>query len=278
VVSHQTLRPLVQRLVSVVRRLGPVGLLGALWVAIPSVTGLSMLALLGDIADFWKSAPGLMSFWGYPMLLALGIGIGLFPVASCNWLFGWVYGWGIGLVMALGTYLIGALIGFSIAKRTSQARVEALIEEHEPARKIRYALLQRSLPRTLFLVTLWRSAGFPFPFSNLLLTCCGVRLPVYLLATFLGLLPRVAVATFIAATAAGTGARDLRDLVKRSEHPVMMTLAALLALGVLLLITHMSRAALRRATNASPAPARPPHPQVVSDGAAADRTAPPKGD
>lgn len=272
------LRALPQHLHQLMRRLGPVGALGALWVAIPSVTGLWMLATLGDIADFWNRTPGVLSFWGYPVLLALGIGMGLFPVASCNWLFGWVYGWGLGLVMALGTYLIGAGIGFAIAKRTSQARVEALIEEHEPARKIRAALLQRSLVRTLFLVTLWRSAGFPFPFSNLLLTCCGVRLPVYLLATFLGLLPRVAVATFVAATAAGTGARDLRDLVKRSEHPVLMTLAALLALAVLMLITHMSRAALRRATDTGHPHPTPAHLDSASDGNPPSGTAPPKAD
>lgn len=270
---RQTLRQLPRRLHQLVVRLGPVGVLGALWVLIPSVTGLWMLATLGDIADVWKSAPGAVSFWGFPLLLAIGIGIGLFPVASCNWLFGWVYGWGIGLAMALGTYLIGAFIGFQIAKRTSHARVEALIDDHEPARKIRAALLRRSLPRTFFLVTLWRSAGFPFPFSNLLLTCCGVRLPVYLAATVIGLMPRVAVATFIAATAAGTGARDLRDLVKRSEHPVMMTLAALLALGVLTVITQMSRAALRRATQPE-APAADPPSQPDSDASATHATRP----
>jgi uncharacterized membrane protein YdjX (TVP38/TMEM64 family) len=275
---RQTLRELPRRLFHVAQRLGPVGILAALWVAIPSFTGLWMLATLGDIADFWRATPGPLSFWGYPFLLAIGIGIGLFPVASCNWLFGWVYGWGLGLAMALVTYQVGALLGFFIAQRTSHARVEALIEEHAPAKQIRAALLQRSLPRTLFLVTLWRSAGFPFPFSNLLLTCCGVRLPVYLLATFLGLLPRVAVATFIAATAAGTGARDLRDLVKRSEHPVMMTLAALLALGVLLLITHMSRAALRRATSPQPLPIVAPGTQPASDGKSADGSAPQKAD
>jgi len=273
---RRTLHELPRRLLLLIRRLGPVGILGALWVAIPSVTGLGMLAMLGDIADFWRGTGGVMSFWGYPLLLALGIGIGLFPVASCNWLFGWVYGWGVGLVMALATYLVGAVIGFGIAKRTSQARVEALIEEHEPARQIRSALLQRSVLRTLFLVTLWRSAGFPFPFSNLLLTCCGVRLPIFLLATFLGLLPRVAVATFIAATAAGTGARDLRDLVKRSEHPVMMTLAALLALGVLLLITHMSRAALKRATGPAAMGSGPAPTGSATDGTSDTGTAPPK--
>ncbi len=258
------LRGAPKRLRALQKRLGYVGVLAALWVLIPSVTGLVMLAKLGTLAALWKSSASAWALLGYPLLLSLGIGLGFFPVASCNLLFGWVYGVKTGLPLALVTYLVGAVIGFVISSQTSHARVDALIEEHAEARQIRRALLRRSGGRTLFLVTLWRSAGFPFPFSNLLLTCCGVRLPVYLLATFLGLLPRVAVATLVAGTAAATGARDIQDLVRRSQQPALLVLGALLALGVLLVISHMARAALHRATAEPPSTAE--QSPAVSDG------------
>lgn len=243
------LRQAPRRIRALQQRLGYVGVLAALWVLIPSVTGLLMLAKLGPLAAGWRASTESWAYFGYPLLLALGIGLGFFPVASCNLLFGWVYGVRIGLPLAMATYLIGATMGFVLSSLTSHDRVDALIEEHAEARQVRRALLRRSGWRTLFVVTLWRSAGFPFPFSNLLLTCCGVRLPVYLLATFCGLLPRVAVATFVASTAAATGARDIQDLVRRSQHPMLMGLGALLALAVLMIITQMARAALQRATS-----------------------------
>lgn len=258
------LRAAPARLRRLQRRLGYVGVLAALWVIIPSITGLLMLATLGPLSEAWKASASSWAYFGYPALLAVGIGLGFFPVASCNLLFGWVYGVRTGLPLALGTYLIGAIIGYVISSHTSHARVDALIEEHDEARQIRRALLRRSGGRTLLLVTLWRSAGFPFPFSNLLLTCCGVRLAPYLLATFLGLLPRVTVATFVASTAAATGARDIQDLVRRSQHPAFLVFGALLGLGVLMLITQMARAALHRAT-AEPA-GKPGSPTDLSDG------------
>ena len=157
---------------------------------------------------------------------------GLLSVASCNLLFGWVYGVRTGLPLALCTYLIGAIIGFVISSHTSHDRVDALIEEHDEARRsddARCCVAVGTDAGSGDAVAL--SAGFPFPFSNLLLTCCGVRLAPYLLATFLGLLPCVAVATFVASTAAATGARDIQDLVRRSQHPVFLVFGALLGLG-----------------------------------------------
>lgn len=258
------LRRTPRRLRALQQRLGYVGVLAALWVLVPSVTGLLMLAKLGTLAALWKASSASWASFGYPGLLAIGIGLGFFPVASCNLLFGWVYGVRVGLPLALATYLVGATIGFVISRNTSHDRVDALIEEHPEAQQIRRALLRRSRGRTLLLVTLWRSAGFPFPFSNLLLTSCGVRLLPYLLATFFGLAPRVAVATLVASTAAATGARDIQDLVRRSQHPILMGLGALLALGVLMLITQMARAALHRAS-ADPAGKSPPT-MPTSDG------------
>lgn len=237
----------LHRLRTAIARLGHVGVLGLLWLALPAVAGLWTLAKLGPVAELWGRDPS-TAIWMWSAIMAVTLGVGLLPITTTNVLYGWVYGWGPGCFAAMCTYQVAALIGYFIARHTSHARVDTLIEEDDTARRVRWALLHQSRGRAVLIVALWRLSGFPFPFSNLVLTSCGVRLPTYQLATLVGMLPRVLVATFVSSTAARTGARDIVDLVRRSQHPVLLLIGGALALGVLAMITYIARTALQRAT------------------------------
>jgi hypothetical protein len=124
--------------------------------------------------------------------------------------------------------------------------VHTLIEEHEPASLLKRALLHSSPRRALLVVTLFRLAGFPFPFGTLVLTSLGVPLGRQLFAAVIGLLPRVGTATFIAATAARTGARDIQSLVRSSDRPVELFLGAALSLCVIAGLGAIARHTMRR--------------------------------
>jgi uncharacterized membrane protein YdjX (TVP38/TMEM64 family) len=229
------------------RKLGPLGLLGILWTAVPALGGLYLVARLGSVAEFLASAPT-RAFPLWTAFMAICIGCGLLPVYSNTFLCGWVFGFGPGFVSAMLSYSVASVIGYLLARRVSYERVNAVIEEHDAARRVRHALLGEGSRRSLVIVTLFRLSGSPFPVTNLLLASCGVPLKTYLLGTLLGLAPRILVGTFVAATAARTGARDLQALVRDTNHPALLALGVLASLAALALIGHIARSALRRIT------------------------------
>jgi len=232
------------------RRLGPAGLLGLMWVVVPGLLGLCMVAKLGTIAGVLAQGwPAIVLIW--TGLMALCIGLGLLPVYSNTLLCGWVFGWKVGSVSATLSYLCAALLGYYLAHSLSHARVNAIIEQHASAQRVRHALVYQDKRRSLLLVLLWRLSGSPFPLTNLVMASCGVPLGTYLLGTLLGLGPRVVIGTLIAATAAQTGARDIQSLVRDNQSPTLLAMgiaASLLGLG---LIGQLGRSALRRAMDGS---------------------------
>lgn len=227
------------------RKLGPVGLLGLLWIAFPSVLGILMVARLGVLADL-LSHERLLSLPLWTLLMALCIGVGLLPVYANTFLCGWAFGWGWGWISSVGSYLMAAVLGYHIAHRLSFGRVNALIEESDAASRLRQVLLHDDRRRALLIVSLWRLSGSPFPLTNLMMASCGVPMRIYLFGTLLGLGPRVAVGTLLAFSAARTGAHDLQTLVRNSEHPVFLAIGFLATLLTLGLIGQAARRTIRR--------------------------------
>lgn len=233
---------------SVIRKLGPVGVLGVVWVAVPIVLGILMVAKLGMLAEILHAnSPASWPVW--TLLIAVTIGIGLLPVYANTFLCGWVFGWAAGCASGIISYLGAAAIGYYLSRRLSYGRVNAVIEDYEGARRVRHALVHSNPRRTLVIVSLWRLAAAPFPLSNLVMASCGVPIGIYLRGTLFGLGPRVVVGTLIAATAARSGARDLQTLVRDSQHPVLVLLGIAASLLILGMVGHVASSTLRKVTD-----------------------------
>jgi uncharacterized membrane protein YdjX (TVP38/TMEM64 family) len=204
-----------------------------------------MVASTGWLSDWLHSLP-LHGVHIWTPLIGVCVGLGLLAIYANTMLCGWVFGWGGGFASAMISYLIGLCIGYLITRRVSAPIVHALLEEHEPAALLRRALLHSSPRRALLVVTLFRLAGFPFPFGTLVLTSLGVPLGRQIFAALIGLLPRVGTATWIAATAAGTGARDLQSLVRDDSQPVQLLVGVGLSLVVVAALGLIARSTIKR--------------------------------
>jgi uncharacterized membrane protein YdjX (TVP38/TMEM64 family) len=184
----------------------------------------------------------------YTVAFVLGAGLGFLPTYAQSILGGWVFGLAAGLPAALVGFTGGGLLGYVVARRVSKDRVEALIERNPKARAIREALVGRGPWRTLLVVMLLRfPPNSPFALTNLVMAATGVPLPTFLAGTFLGMLPRTAVAVSLAAAAAATGAEDIQTFV-RHRGPWLLAFGIVGGMAVLGILGAIARRALDRVT------------------------------
>ena len=115
-------------------------MLAALWTAVPFSTGAYLVVQLGHIAETVAGyGSGGILLW--TLCMALGVGVGLFPVYANSILCGWLFGWLPGLVSAMISYTLAAGICSRISRRLFGPRVEAVISGDPEARAVRDALL-----------------------------------------------------------------------------------------------------------------------------------------
>jgi uncharacterized membrane protein YdjX (TVP38/TMEM64 family) len=230
---------------SLARTLGPPGLLGLAWAAAPAVCGTLLLASLGPLSQ-WLLYHRPIGLGVFTALFVLGAGLGFLPTYAQSILGGWVFGVAAGLPAALVGFAGGGLLGYTIARRVSRDRVEALIERNPRARAIREALIGRGPWRTLLVVTLLRlPPNSPFALTNLVMAATGVPLPAFLVGTVLGMLPRTAVAVALAAAASATGAEDIQTFV-RHQGPGLLVAGIAGGMAVLGVVGTIARRALKR--------------------------------
>jgi uncharacterized membrane protein YdjX (TVP38/TMEM64 family) len=209
------------------------------------VCGTLLLAALGPLSE-WLLYHRPLGLALYTVVFVLGAGLGFLPTYAQSILGGWVFGVGLGLPAALLGFTGGGLLGYRVARRVSRDRVLALIETNPKARAIRDALVGRSPWRTVLIVTLLRlPPNSPFALTNLVMATTGVPLPAFLAGTFLGMLPRTAVAVALAAAAASTGAEDIQTFV-RHRGPVLLLAGIVGGMAVLGVVGAIARRALRR--------------------------------
>jgi uncharacterized membrane protein YdjX (TVP38/TMEM64 family) len=227
--------------------LGLTGLLGLAWTAAPALCGIALLAGLGPLS-VWLRDHRSLGLTLYTVAFVLGAGLGFLPTYAQSILGGWVFGVAAGLPAALVGFTGGGLLGYRVARRVSKDRVEELIAGNPKARAIRDALVGRGRWRTLLVVTLLRlPPNSPFALTNLVMATTGVPLPAFLAGTFLGMLPRTAVAVALAAAAAATGAEDIQTFV-RHRGPWLLAAGVFGGMAVLGVVGAIARRALRRVT------------------------------
>ena len=108
---------------SLVRSLGPTGLLGLAWTAAPAVCGTALLAGLGPLSE-WLLYHRPLGLALYTVVFVLGAGLGFLPTYAQSILGGWVFGVAAGLCAALVGFTGGGLLGYQVARRVSKDRVE----------------------------------------------------------------------------------------------------------------------------------------------------------
>lgn len=207
---------------TILKKLGPAGLLGIAWTVMPAVLGVLLLANLGTLSD-WLRADMATGLTLYIVIFVVSAGIGLLPTYAQALLGGWVFGAWLGFSAALAGFTGAAVLGYGIARTVSRDRVEDVIERDIRARAIRDALVGRGFWRTLFIVTLLRvPPNSPFALTNLVMASTGVGKRAYVLGTSIGMAPRTFIAALVAAQAAATGSRDLQELARNAGWTVMI--------------------------------------------------------
>jgi uncharacterized membrane protein YdjX (TVP38/TMEM64 family) len=212
------------------------------------VCGTLLLVNLGPLSEWLLLHPAL-GLAVFTLAFVLGAGLGFLPTYAQSILGGWVFGVALGLPAALVGFTGGGLLGYHVARRVSQDRVEERIEHNPKARAIRDALVGRGPWRTLLIVALLRlPPNSPFALANLAMAAAGVPLPAFVAGTFLGMLPRTAVAVALAAAAAATGAEDIQTFV-RHRGPGLLVAGVVGGMAVLGVIGAIARRALRHVTS-----------------------------
>lgn len=222
--------------------LGPAGPL-LVAAAVGPVLG---LVLLGATSAQWLPLlqQGEVGLFGFAAAATLAIAACLLPSHATSLVAGYVYGGGLGSGVAMGTVLVAAWLGYVVLRRVVGDRVLAAVAGSPRASAVHGALLQRGPWRTVAFVALLRlSPVMPFAATNLLMAALGVRLGGFLLATALGLAPRV---LGVAWLGAGLGELDWRAPGDRWLAVLALSATA----AVLFVVGRAARTALRRAAPA----------------------------
>ncbi len=203
------------------KRLGPAGVLGLAWVAMPAIMGFVLLANLGTASD-WLQQHESYGLFAYIAIFIVSAGFGFLPTYAQSILGGWVFGmwWGTGA--ALVGFTGASVLAYFLVRFVSKDKVEREIADHPKAKRIREVLIGQGFLKTLGIVTLLRvPPNSPFAITNLAMASAGVRLLPYTIGTAVGMAPRTIIAVWFAA-AASSQARDLKSFVE--EGPGLLVI------------------------------------------------------
>lgn len=231
---------------AILRRLGPAGLLGILWISLPGIFGIILLAKIGLVSD-WLNGHGQAGVFVYVLVFVISAGLGFLPTYSQAILGGWVFGFLIGFPAALAGFAGASAIGYAITRFVSNDRVEREIAAHPKARVVREALIGKGFWKTFGIVTLLRfPPNSPFALTNLAMASAGVNIVPYILGTAIGMAPRTAVAVIMAAQASATGSRDIQSFISEGRGIWVLIAGIITMIVILMVIGAISNKAVSR--------------------------------
>jgi uncharacterized membrane protein YdjX (TVP38/TMEM64 family) len=173
----------------------------ALIVSILPAVGTAVLFSVARPVSAWLAAHHPGSVVLFVFAVALLNGLALMTTYANSLLAGWTFKFAIGFPAMMIGLASAAMIGYCLAHRIVGHRVENVIREHPKWEIVRTALIGRSTPRTIAIITLLRlSPLLPFETTNALLAMCGVRPLPFLIGTILGIAPRTAAVVFFASS------------------------------------------------------------------------------
>lgn len=183
-----------------VKRLGPAGVLGLLWLFLPPLGSIVLYAYLNTVGTWLRGheSEGIVL---YIVCFAVLAGLGVMPTYASAILGGWAFGFLHGFPAALCGFLGASMIGYAVARAASQDRVTRLIKEKPRWEAVREALVGGTWGKTLLIITLLRlPPNSPFALTNLVLSSVRVPLTAYALGTLIGMAPRTGLVLYIAST------------------------------------------------------------------------------
>ncbi|MSR42053.1 MAG: TVP38/TMEM64 family protein [Phycisphaerales bacterium] len=197
-------------------------ILGIAWVTFPPLAGVYIIYDLAAIAKFLQMDIE-YGFWTFVAVFAVSAGLGLLPTYAQAFLGGWVFGLKWGLFGSILGFSGGAAIGYLFARMVTGGSVDHWIDRHPKGRIIRDALVRGSTVRTFIIVTLLRlPPSSPFALTNYALGATRVPFWLAMIATPVGMLPRTAVVCFLAASAAASGATDIKSAYESMPRAVFI--------------------------------------------------------
>ena len=196
---------------SLLRRLGaagPVAMVLPFW---PPLGGFILLATLTRLGP-WLRDHGTTGMLVYFLLTGFLLGVSFIPTYSAAILAGWAFGFAVGWPLAMVTITISSLLAYALGRWIARDRVLDIIRERPKWNLLHQALLGQRVFRTTLVVTLLRVPPLsPFALANFVLAAARVSLPEYTLGTLLGIAPRTAMATFLAAGLEQLRFKDIGD-------------------------------------------------------------------
>lgn len=236
---------------SIVARLGPAGVLGALWAIAPAGLGFLVLAY-ANTTTAWLRSFGEMGVWVYAGLFMLSAGLGLLPTYAQAVMGGFAFGFAAGLPAALVGFGGAALIGYEIARRASGERVMKLLDEHPKYAAARDALVGEGgggFWRTLGIVTLVRVPfNSPFALTNLVLASVRVKRLPYLLGTLIGMTPRTALAVWIGVSASRLTGELTKSSISEATPKWVWVVGIVTMLAMVMVVSYIASKAMERVT------------------------------
>ena len=239
----EAVRRVWERLRYLVRRLGHVGPLAVLTVALPLVGGLTLVNNLEEVGAFLETyeAAAIAVFIAAAAVMGAA---SLLPTHGLSALGGFVFGFVTGVPVTMAAIVIGAGLGYAVKRLISRQRVMGLIGEKPEAKAVHAALVHGGFSWSVLVVTLIRlSPMAPFAATNLLMAATGVKVPAFLIGTAVGMLPRCAAVVAVGHMLAQVGQAEHAAEVWALVGGMIATVAAVVVLG------SASRRALRRVTN-----------------------------
>ncbi|MBX3407291.1 MAG: TVP38/TMEM64 family protein [Phycisphaeraceae bacterium] len=229
--------------------LGPTGLLGLAWVAMPPLAGIALLWKIKTVSE-WLQSHGALGVVVYICAFVVLAGLGMLPTYAQAILGGWCFKFALGLPAALAGFVGASLLGYAVARTVSRHRVEDMIESNVKARAIRDALIGHGFFKTLGIVILLRlPPNSPFALTNLVMASAGVKIAPFALGTLIGMAPRTALAVYM-----GSGIQELTsDAFRPGQAPREVIIGGIVVtIIVVVVIGHIANRALAKVTSGGP--------------------------
>jgi uncharacterized membrane protein YdjX (TVP38/TMEM64 family) len=218
---------------------GPVAIVLSFW---PPLGGFVLLAFLTALGP-WLRDHGTVGMLTYVVVAGILMGVSFVPTYSCAIIAGWAFGFAAGLPLALIAITGSALIAYVIGRWIARDRVLEVIQERPRWNAIHRALLRGDNVETITVVTLMRiPPAAPFALANFVLAAARVPSLAYTVGSFLGVIPRTAMATFAAA--------KLEQLRFKDVSERWMVVAGIVATVIVCIVLGvMANRALRQITD-----------------------------
>lgn len=230
-------------------QLGPVKYLMVAWAVMPPLATFVLAYYMKDIGPWLREHP--QGIWVFAVAFAVLAGVALLPTYAQCFLGGYAFGFLVGFPAVVAGFAGGAVIGYEISRLIGSDRILVVINQNPKWKAVRDALVGEradgggvSLLKQLGMVLLLRiPPNSPFALTNLVMAGTGVRRPVFIIGTMLGMAPRSAV--FVMLGASFQGAIDGEAV--SNAMPLWLKIAGIaLTVIVALIVVAVAKRALKR--------------------------------